>query len=111
MLGQNARRRDELEGTREVLAAERSATLGHLLPDVLRNCSLRHDRLAFDLAVERHIRHRSGHSSLAHRSCVSHLLTQSQLTTSIACRWRLCASRVDSLGNACQKRGEWDCGL
>ena len=60
LIGQNVRRRDELEGTREVLAAERSATLGHLLPDVLRNCSLRHDRLAFDLAVERHIRHRSG---------------------------------------------------
>ena len=47
-----------------MLAAERSATLGHLLPDVLRNCSLRHDRLAFDLAVERHIRHRTGRTPL-----------------------------------------------
>jgi len=77
LIGQNARRRDELEGTREVLAAERSATLGHLLPDVLRNCSLRHDRLAFDLAVERHIRHRSGCQPWARKTCVSSLLTKS----------------------------------
>ena len=53
---QNARRREELEGARDTVAGERSKTLGHVLPDSLRNCALRFDRVGFELVVERHIK-------------------------------------------------------
>ena len=45
-----------MEGARDTVAGERSKTLGHVLPDSLRNCTLKYDRTAFDLVVERHIK-------------------------------------------------------
>jgi len=38
------------------VAGERSKTLGHVLPDSLRNCALQFDRVGFDLMLERHIK-------------------------------------------------------
>ena len=50
------RRREELEGARDLVASERSRMLGHMLPDTLRNYALKYDRAAFNLVMERHIR-------------------------------------------------------